>query len=324
MASADQGSDSSRLPPELSARVPVRETLPLDSIVLDAGTQVRAAINLAVVDDRPTSLTSSRVTIFPRSSCFAPKGVICSPTAFTAFTPTGRPAVPRLRPTFVRALSTTPCGSPWAPTAVTASVCSAATSGTRLSSPIVLGPPRVCAGSPTMSAVRISTLLTFVPHCLLVDSGRIVLSGWMVGLSPRPVRVRTRPALRLPRFRSVRLRCPRLNLTNRLSALLPRSRLAAWILLPRSRSVIPRPPTTTSLRRLFFRRFPTTSRRRRLRPLLVNPHHLWFVIDLIPSSPASPSASSTLPTVSTWSISPLSITSLCRVGLPTSRKVAPD
>ena len=51
MASADQGSDSSRLPPELSARVPVRETLPLDSIVLDAGTQVRAAINLAVVDD---------------------------------------------------------------------------------------------------------------------------------------------------------------------------------------------------------------------------------------------------------------------------------
>ena len=51
MASADQGSDSSRLPPDLSARVPVRETLPLDSIVLDAGTQVRAAINLAVVDD---------------------------------------------------------------------------------------------------------------------------------------------------------------------------------------------------------------------------------------------------------------------------------
>ena len=32
MASADQGSDSSRLPPELSARVPVRETLPLDSL----------------------------------------------------------------------------------------------------------------------------------------------------------------------------------------------------------------------------------------------------------------------------------------------------
>ena len=51
MASADQGSDSFRVPPELSARVPVRETLSLDSLVLDAGTQVRAAINSKVVDD---------------------------------------------------------------------------------------------------------------------------------------------------------------------------------------------------------------------------------------------------------------------------------
>ena len=56
MASADQGSDSSRLPPEPSARVPVRETLSLDSLVLDAGTQVRVAINFKVVDDYAADL----------------------------------------------------------------------------------------------------------------------------------------------------------------------------------------------------------------------------------------------------------------------------
>ena len=51
MASVPPDSDAARHPPELSARVPVRETLAIDSLVLDAGTQVRVAINQKVVDE---------------------------------------------------------------------------------------------------------------------------------------------------------------------------------------------------------------------------------------------------------------------------------
>ena len=185
MASADQGSDSFRVPPELSARVPVRETLSLDSLVLDAGTQVRAAINSKVVDDYVADLEQG--DRFPPVVVFRGEGRDLLSDGFHrvhAYRKAGRSEIDAdVRP----GPSTMRCGLRWAPIAVTGSASSAATSATRSSSPTALGRTPVCRIADHVGCVHQYVARV---RAQLSTSGQlpVALSAPTVGLAPPRVR----------------------------------------------------------------------------------------------------------------------------------------
>ena len=75
MASSDTGSATeTRLPPEKSGQVPARETLPLEQLVTEAGTQVREALDEDTIGEYAEALQDG--ARFPPVVVFRSKGAV--------------------------------------------------------------------------------------------------------------------------------------------------------------------------------------------------------------------------------------------------------